>query len=89
MGKESKKMQKIVYLGNFQIPNQQNKMDLFECSCGYKTAVESGRFLNYEIYCNHCEETQHYHLKEDERNRQIEKVIESNSQQNMQKRGLA
>ena len=84
MGKESKKMQKMVYLGNFQIPNQQNKMDLFECSCGYKTAVESGRFLNYEIYCNHCEETQQYHLKEDERNRQIEKVIESNSQQNMQ-----
>ena len=39
MGKESKKMQKIVYLGNFQIPNQQNKMDLFECSCGYKIVV--------------------------------------------------
>jgi len=59
-------MKKIKYLGNFQIPNQQKKMDLFECICGYKTAVESGRFLNYDIYCNHCEQTHHCHLKESE-----------------------
>lgn len=59
-------LEKIRYLGNFQIPNQQKKMDLFECVCGFKTAVESGRFLNYEIYCNHCHEYRHYHLKKDE-----------------------
>lgn len=64
---------KIKYLGNFQMPNNHTRLDLFECLCGYKTAVESGKYLSYNIYCNHCRKTRHYCLEEDVRNLGAEK----------------
>lgn len=54
----------IKYVGRFQLLNDHKAFDLFECGCGYKTAVEAGRFLTYNIYCNHCEEFYSYDLNE-------------------------